>query len=315
MKRAIVLSTIALLFARALLPATIRVPQDKQSISLAIEAALNGDTVLVAPGIYHTYPGIDIIGKAVHVIGSGGAEVTTIQNWPTPPYPESGSYAFRIQSTPGPCTIEGFTMCHHVAGDMGMNNFTILVDSAIVTIAHNRFVLNNYSYVIEIWSSPSVEIEGNLFYDNSAIAINAYSAFDLAIRSNTFSNPGKWQIYARTINGFLTISNNIIVDGFRGIVTSCPAGNITCTCNDVWNNDINYDGTLGDQAGTNGNISANPLFCGIPHSGNFFLQGPSPCAAANVPAPCGGIGMGAYPASCSVDVKKSSWGDVKKIYR
>ncbi len=315
MKKAIPILAIGLLLPRASFTATIRVPDEWQTISLAIGAAQNGDTVLVAPGIYHEFPGIDIIGKAVHVRSEGGPEVTTIQNYPEPPTIESGSYAVNIRSTPGPCTIEGFTMSHHYAGDLGMNWFTIHVDSAIVRIAHNRFVSNSYSSVIEIWSSPSVEIEHNLFYDNNATAIYVYKATDVAIHSNTFSNPDKWQIYARTINGHLTISSNVIVDGARGIVTSCPVENITCTCNDVWNNEINYDGTLGDQTETNGNISADPLFCGIVHSGNFYLQEASPCAPANVPAACGGTGMGMYPVKCTVDVEKSTWGSLKEIFR
>jgi len=315
MKRAIPILAIGLLLPHPALSATIRVPDEWQTISLAIGAAQNGDTVLVGPGIYHEFPGIYIIGKAVHVRSEGGAEVTTIENYPEPPTPDSGSFAFDIRSTPGPCTIEGFTMSHHVAGDMGMNGFTIYVQNAIVRIAHNRFVSNSYFWVIWIESSQSVEIENNLFYDNNATAISAWQASDLAIRSNTFSNPDKWQIYARTINGHLTISRNVIVDGARGIVTSCPVENITCTCNDVWNNDINYDGTLGNQTGTDGNISADPLFCGIIHTGNFYLQGVSPCAGANVPAPCGSTGMGAYPAACTVGVEKSSWGSLKRIYR
>jgi len=302
-----------LLLARAALPATIRVPSEHQYIYLAIDAAQNGDTILIAPGTYYEPDGIGIFRKAVHVISEGGPDVTRIQGVPIAV--NEGCYAFDIRSTPGLCTVEGFTMSNHVSGSLGSNSFTINVDSASVRIANNRFVSNKYSYVIRIWSSPSVEIEHNLFFDNTASVIYIYKATDAAIRSNTFSNPGHVQIYARTINGLLTISNNVIVDGSHGISASCPVENIACTCNDVWNNDIDYDGTLGDQTGTNGNISADPLFCGIPHSGNFFLQGPSPCAGTNVPVPCGGIGMGAYGPACSVGVEKSSWGGLKRIYR
>lgn len=313
MKRAIPILALALILPHVAFPATIRVPSEQQYISGAINAAENGDTILVAPGTYIELGGIVIFRKAVHVRSENGPAATIIQG--VPMTVDEGCYAFAIRSTPGPCTIEGFTMSHHRSGSLGSDDFTIHVDSATVRIVNNRFVSNDYSYVIEIWNSPSAEIEHNLFLDNTATAIHVYRATDVTIRSNTFSNPDNWQIYARTINGHLTISNNIIVEGSRGIVTSCPAENITCTCNDLWNNDINYDGTLADQTGTNGNISADPLFCGIPHSGNLYLQAASPCAAANTPAACGGSGMGVYPAKCTVAAGRSTWSGLKKIYR
>ena len=312
MKSAIPILLIVLLLPSVALTATIRVPGEHQYISLAIDAAQNGDTVLVAPGTYYEPTGIGIFKKAVYVKSEGGPEVTTIQG--VPMTVDGGCYAFAIRSTPGLCTIEGFTMRDHRAGSLRSEDFTIYVNSATVRIANNRFVSNKYSYVMEIWSSPSLEIEHNLFLDNTATVIHIYKATDVAISANTFSNPDKWQIYARTINGHITISNNIIVDGFRGIVTSCPAENITCICNDLWNNDINYDGTLTDQTGSNGNISADPLFCGIPHSGNLYLQATSPCAA-NVPPARGAFFMGAYPTGCTVGVEESSWGSLKKIFR
>ena len=56
--------------------ATINVPAGQPTIQAAINAALNGDTVLVAPGTY--YENIDFMGKAITVTSSGGPAVTTI---------------------------------------------------------------------------------------------------------------------------------------------------------------------------------------------------------------------------------------------
>jgi hypothetical protein len=55
---------------------TIHVPGDQATIQGAINAANNGDTVLVAPGTY--YENINFIGKAVTVTSSGGPSVTII---------------------------------------------------------------------------------------------------------------------------------------------------------------------------------------------------------------------------------------------
>src|SRR5947207_6502047 len=56
--------------------ATINVPAGQPTIQAAINAASNGDTVLVAPGTY--YESIYFLGKAITVTSSGGPSVTTI---------------------------------------------------------------------------------------------------------------------------------------------------------------------------------------------------------------------------------------------
>src|SRR5438093_5325639 len=56
--------------------ATINVPAGQPTIQAAINAASNGDTVLVAPGTYRE--NINFMGKAVTVTSSGGPAVTTI---------------------------------------------------------------------------------------------------------------------------------------------------------------------------------------------------------------------------------------------
>ena len=55
---------------------TIHVPADQSTIQAAINAAKNGDTVLVAPGTY--IENINFNGKAITVTSSGGPSVTII---------------------------------------------------------------------------------------------------------------------------------------------------------------------------------------------------------------------------------------------
>jgi hypothetical protein len=54
----------------------IHIPADQPTIQAGIDAAHNGDTVLVSPGTY--YENIDFKGKAITVTSSAGAAVTTI---------------------------------------------------------------------------------------------------------------------------------------------------------------------------------------------------------------------------------------------
>jgi hypothetical protein len=68
--------SILLLTASALAGKVIHVPADQPAIQAAINAAANGDTVLVAPGTYNEQ--INFLGKTIVVRSQGGNKVTTI---------------------------------------------------------------------------------------------------------------------------------------------------------------------------------------------------------------------------------------------
>jgi parallel beta-helix repeat protein len=248
-------------------------------------------------------------------------------NHGSPPMGETGSYAFNISSVPGPCTISGFTMTGHQPGDMSMNNWTIRVSNSNVKIAGNVFVANYPHHVVRVEGSSSSVIENNLFAANRATSISILDGASATIEGNTFSaNVWDAQISVEGSSSHAVIRRNMIVNGTAactpgpychsyGINALSPSGNVVIECNDVWNNASgNYGGTLVDQTGSNGNISQDPLFCGVAGSGNFYLRSGSPCAELNVPAFCTGQRMGCFPVLCTVGTKEESWGSIKSLF-
>ncbi|HEX5130847.1 MAG TPA: hypothetical protein VFX92_00020 [Candidatus Krumholzibacteria bacterium] len=71
-----------------------------------------------------------------------------------------------------------------------------------------------------------------------------------------------------------------------------------------------------DASATNFNFSLDPQFCGIPGSGNYFLQSTSPCLGANNPFEPLPFDIGPLGAGCgTVRVEERTWGGVKALYR
>jgi predicted outer membrane repeat protein len=93
----------------------------------------------------------------------------------------------------------------------------------------------------------------------------------------------------------ILLSRCIVANGQGGGTISCQSpATATLNCTDVYGNvGGNWYGCLNGQEGSNGNISADPLFCGAIGSGDLTIRSNSPCATAG----CGF--MGAHEVGCS----------------
>jgi hypothetical protein len=94
--------------------ASIKVPADYPKIQLAINAAFNGDTVLVSPGTY--FENINFRGKKIIVTslflttGNYTYINNTIINGSTPSNPDTGSCVVFVNKEDSTSVIEGFTL-------------------------------------------------------------------------------------------------------------------------------------------------------------------------------------------------------------
>jgi parallel beta-helix repeat protein len=293
---------------------------DTAYLDFAVYSAQAGDTVLVGPGRYLQHP---LYMGAIHLISEAGPEVTTIEllisdlEW---------DVHVIVIGNVGECSVQGFTI-------RGARNGWLSSGGGIDIIEASALIKGNI--ITDNWcasggglacaGSPSPVIEDNLFYGNGAFAGAAIhiSQCSPIVRNNTIvdnhANDGAGAIYLVGAQSFPVIVNNIIVGNtaaeYGAIFGDTPAG-LTFSCNDMYGNvPRNYDEPLSDQTGLNGNISQDPMFCGVAGTNNYYLQASSPCAEANVPADCAGVRMGCYPVRCTVGARKESWGTIRSLFK
>jgi len=285
-----------------------------QALQATIDAASPGDTIVVGPGTYsvHRY---FFVTKPLHILSEKGPQLTTIANTYQcigvggPCYGSNGFIMY--YSAKGIFTIAGFTIRGHRPFDWDITSGRGIEASAPGTIRDNVFDGNEVA-LAAFNTTSLVRIENNLFHNNFQ-GIRAEDSESLEIRHNSFVH-NTWQIEIRLYKGApssVTIANNILVNGYRGIMVNSPAIVPSISCNDVWNNrEGNYYDQVSDRTGIDGNISLDPLLCN-----GYYLHLGSPCLGANTPTLCSGDHMGCYPVACEVATEKQSWGKVKSVFR
>ena len=254
---------IGIIFAGSTNGATIHVPGDYSTIQAGIDAAVSGDIVLVAAGIYYE----NLTMKEGVTIQGAGASVTTINGG------GSGDVVIGADNS----TMSGFTITNS-----GFSSFGIRCDSSSPRISNNIIIGNGGGIICLNNSNPLIEYNTVARNDNSSDygTTGIYcEASSPTVRNNTISNnSARYGILC--VSSSPTIRNNIISYNWGGI--SCRYSSFPAlSYNNVWGNTTfgNYDGCL---AG-NGSISEAPLFVDAAN-GNYHLQPGSPCIDAGDPA-------------------------------
>lgn len=274
----------------------LNVPGDYATIQAGIDAAVDGDVVLVSPGTYAE--NIDFQGKAIAVRSDQGPENTAIDGGGT----TNGSIGVMFHSGEDyGSVIEGFTItnCEN-AVSYGVPGATgpPYPPSASPVIIKNILYDNHYGihgYVnyqtkaVEPYIARNI-IDANycgIHLDGQA---NAYGGVNAIIRNNTIVNNSYCGIKLRMHQSLPTINANIIAGNGNGIgftyTTLLEERKALVWYNNIWGNDTNFsaESSAVDMNGIQGNISADPLFADSSSRDYHLLTG-SPSIDTGDPAP------------------------------
>lgn len=296
---------------------------DRNLILGGIIHASPGDTVYVGPGTYFE-DGL-IIDQSIHFISEEGAELTTIIHQGTPF--ELVSCVFFISAHD--VSVIGFTIKNGFCTQDFQSGGAFHLSGSNTVIENNIITENSSMYGGAFYCRGGTHIiRNNLIAQNEA-ALGG--AFDIAgcepiIEYNTIvenrathgaSAMRVWREWTRPVIRHNIICNNYCKNGSSNVIEyNADPDDLVFECNNVWSDTVPgalYYGLLTDQTGINGNISADPLFCGERGSGNYYLRSDSPCAEENVPEWCNGIRMGRYPVNCVTGTEKTTWGRIKSL--
>ncbi|MHC4942790.1 MAG: right-handed parallel beta-helix repeat-containing protein [Planctomycetota bacterium] len=147
--------------------ATINVPADEPTIQAGIDAAMNGDTVLVASGTY--VENIDLLGKAITVRSVRGAAATIMDG------NQTGSTAVFASGEGPDSVLEGFTISNGSGTELAplykYGGGILCKGASSPTIRNNVITENSASFGGGVYcsSESSLTISNNIICNNVAI--------------------------------------------------------------------------------------------------------------------------------------------------
>ena len=285
----------------------LHVPGDFPTIQAGIDAAVDGDEVVVAPGTYNE--NINFLGKAITLRSSDGSGVTTIDA-----AGDGGSVVVCLSREGADTVLDGFTITGGFT-DLGGGMFNYNSSPTVV----NCTFLNNVASLCHFncaghgggmfneGGSPTVT--NCTFRDNGANFGGGMANFNSSptVTNCTFTGNTAAGGFGPIGGGMCNIGGNPTVTNctFEGNIASegggIANGNSDSTItncilwgdspNEIWDQSgtiaVTYSNVQGGWPGT-GNIDADPLFV-APGSGDYRLSSGSPCidAADNTAVPMG----------------------------
>jgi len=235
MRLLVALQVIFLAFGNNAQAKTIRVPAKEPTIQAGINAAEDGDVVIVAPGTY--FENIDFLGKAITVKSSSGPKVTIIDGghlnsvvtFDTNEGPDSVLHGFTIQNGEATYTssyqgggIRVNSASPTITGNVITNNLTVASGGGIQLSFSNSLVQGNTI-------SNNSEAPGYSGGDGGGLEVGGVGSAQIignVIENNTMDsgNGGGISLFAA---GTPTLMNNIIAGNVaKGLSNGSQGGGI-----------------------------------------------------------------------------------------
>jgi hypothetical protein len=347
MFRAMCLVVVAVMAVAAIsnrgVAATIHVPGEQPTIQAGIDAASEGDTVLVAAGTY-TGPGnlgLTFGGTDLTVMSEDGPEATTIDC-------QGAGIAFNLFNGETPLSlVRGFTIAN---GGGNTNGGGMVIHNADATVENCIFANNTagsnagglwYGYTVAggfvsdcvffgntaeyraggmMADHATVTITGCLFYENTVTTESSQLQYGGgAIHGNsstvTIANCTMARNAASTgAGGVYSYASNISVE--RCIVAFSTAGNgltvgSATQC-------VIFENAGGDSLllGGRDNLYVDPRFCAM-QDDDYSLCANSVCLPGSPENPWGQLvgALGEGCGNCDSAVESMSWGRIRSLYR
>jgi parallel beta-helix repeat protein len=192
------------------------VPGDYMTIQEALHKAVDGNTVLVAPGTYHGK--IDFLGKSVTLKSLTGPDKTIIDG-------DQTKTVVKLTGEEADSVLQGFTITN------GSYAGIRCIDSSPTIIGN--IISDNSGYGILTWDAGSVTIKGNTIFGNTGYGWGI-SCRDGTITDNTIFGNSSGGIYCSY--GYVTTIDNNTISGNLGPGIRCPSGTMTVTNNIISGN-------------------------------------------------------------------------------
>lgn len=232
------------------------------TIDTALQQALAGDTVQVAPGLYREHVGVP---SGVHLAGSGFVS-TTIQ----------GSGAGTVLYAGDRSQVSGFTI---TGSGLAEWDAGIWIDPDHSVTIFNNYITANTKGITQpcFWGNCSgvITVTHNIINRNQRAGIDIHTP--AAIVNNVLVS-NQHGIHAERAGA--QIRNNIVVSHW-GTGISAGSSGVDLGYNNVWNNWLNYQSIADPGPGA---LQVDPLFVD-PERSDYRLRPDSPCLNVGDPDP------------------------------
>jgi len=289
----------------------INVPDDADNIQAAIDSAEEGDTIIVADGVYTGEGNRDISFNGHPVVKSvNGSEYTIIDCSDPSRTPHQG---ILISNGVGPeSRLEGFTIRNGSTSPGTGGGLQIYYSSPIVTdiVLENNEAFDGGGLSIENYSSPHISnttirnntagyrgggiyvyysspvFENCIITNNNAVEGGAMYLWSLSqsISNCTFAmNDATYGAGIYCNRATPSMENTILAFNTSGVGMYCSSASHvpTLACCDIFGNeDGDWISPYDDQATISGNFSSDPAFCDADDYDYTIFEN-SPCAPDN----------------------------------